>query len=1206
MANSYMTKIISINSSPGASAEAWYQIGTLHDIANNIPSATEAYQNALTRFPTHTKCLQSYAWLIYKNGDSSKAVEFLQRALGYDDSDGVTYYLIGRIYMANLDFRVAYDNYQRAVHLDEKNPNFWCSIASLYYQRRQYRDALDAYTRAVRINPDIAEIWFDLGTLYEAYSNFGEAMEAFQRAAKLKPHNIAFTQRIAALRTNNMNGTPLQGPSDRPLSDGPEMTPASRIGQRPHIKCDVVRRYGLLMPPSDIQNIKPSAPVPSNHPSALPSFRSLAGDRQLGPGALPVVNGPAPVKQNGIHQTQNMQSMSNGLMSRANAPKQEDMPIGSSHSPQSRAAPITGPRQESMYHQQPQHQPPQHADGKPVRYPGSARAPTDVVANVHYSSQMSTAPQIDSRMTDYPRSSMSQDYRRPGSNPADQGSQQPFSRGYPSSEAMRDRPPQFSQPIHPSSASLSTHDEQSRPRNGMAQEHSRPGDSKWPSAPAVGIPPYSRNHQTPHGYPSNEAPADRNTMGSTATQAGALPASMGLSSRLRSEPVEQAANIPASRPVETTDLSHTTSQALLHGARSISKPDTNANPATAYGLRTTEESRYSGAKENENIPSANNRSPPRSGSDKLSQLSGTPPRDKMAQEPFHSTEAKHKTANMTPVSAPSTFTSSNEFSMERKEGRSESHLSHPGNRTSRPQLLNPIQDGQMRPKLNTAKPDSPVDEEMLPRLPPLPPAQGEQRNMSAGMDTNRPLFRDGHAQRIPLVTAQPVPTRSDAQHTNAMNRPEAKGDEGSAFGPHGPPISRAQDTGRDGPSTIPSTTMSGSADRRYDNPPASQSDMYSRQAASPPLRRVTENTPLSGSSRAMPISSMMIRSETRRVVNGGVGQMSSPLHSAHKGPDTLSSPTPVRRDAYAPQSSGNEKVVKTGSPVPPRSHQPSTSAHLPAPHQAGPEGAPLPLHSTGLTKFPRGDGSSGKQSEGYSYMQGREKTENHHQLPRVPSTGIRSSLQLANNGGIPTLKKPRLQPFGSDQGQREKSPSPFEGRDGKGSHGPSVRNPFGSGISASFSKSLSRSGPSGPIGVVSMNGSGAAADMATGPSTSGSIRSPGKRDDRAIRSNSREDIPGLGKRNATVYENGSVGTGKSDSYGKFVSKPSVFGPSPEMKLRSPERAQQPPHFKGTTPPYRPGMDGRGFADSNAEVNRPKIHHTAAESNGGNRFNGGDL
>ncbi|KAL1697892.1 hypothetical protein EV121DRAFT_297789, partial [Schizophyllum commune] len=124
-----------------------------------------------------------------------------------DSSDGQSWYLLGRAFMAGQKYNKAYKAYQQAVHRDSRNPTFWCSISVLYFQPNQFRDAHDANSCAIRINPYISEVSFDLGSLYESCNNqISDAIDVYTRASELEPSNQIITQHLQLLKNAQING----------------------------------------------------------------------------------------------------------------------------------------------------------------------------------------------------------------------------------------------------------------------------------------------------------------------------------------------------------------------------------------------------------------------------------------------------------------------------------------------------------------------------------------------------------------------------------------------------------------------------------------------------------------------------------------------------------------------------------------------------------------------------------------------------------------------------------------------------------------------------------------------------------------------------------------------------------------------------------------------------------------------------------------
>ena len=222
---------------PLTRADGWYQIGHVNELKRDIPAALDMYKHALVENPKHPKTLQNFGWLEHQhNNNSTKAIQLLKKSADLDPSDGQTYYLLGRVYMALREFRQAYDAYQQAVYRDGKNATFWCSIGVLYYQMNQYRDAMDAYSRAIKLNPMVSEVWYDLGTLYESCGQNTDAIDAYRRAAELAPENPQISQRLAVLESNvnPNNHQPQQG--GQPQHNGPQPVGQS---QPQHMQSDI-------------------------------------------------------------------------------------------------------------------------------------------------------------------------------------------------------------------------------------------------------------------------------------------------------------------------------------------------------------------------------------------------------------------------------------------------------------------------------------------------------------------------------------------------------------------------------------------------------------------------------------------------------------------------------------------------------------------------------------------------------------------------------------------------------------------------------------------------------------------------------------------------------------------------------------------------------------------------------------------------------
>jgi len=259
---------------PLTQGDIWFQIGHVYELQKDFNAAKDAYEKVLKETPNHAKALQQLGWLYHSNtpsasanlGQQEVAINYLMRSIETDTNDGQTWYLLGRCYMAQQQYRKAYDAYQQAVYRDGRNPTFWCSIGVLYYQINQYRDALDAYSRAIRLNPYLSEVWYDLGTLYESCNQISDSLDAYQRAAELDPGNKHIQQRLNALREAQSN------PKSNQNSDSPDRDKNNNGDKRDKTPM-------TLEPRTSVERPRSPRIIPQNIPT-VPDLVDLSNDEK--------------------------------------------------------------------------------------------------------------------------------------------------------------------------------------------------------------------------------------------------------------------------------------------------------------------------------------------------------------------------------------------------------------------------------------------------------------------------------------------------------------------------------------------------------------------------------------------------------------------------------------------------------------------------------------------------------------------------------------------------------------------------------------------------------------------------------------------------------------------------------------------------------------------------------------------------------------
>lgn len=296
-----------------------FQMGHVYETQKDYVKAKEVFEKIVLENPHHSKSIQQLGWLCLNSTpfhNVDMAIAYFKKAVEMDTADSLSWYLLGRCFIAQQKYNKAYEAYQQAVYRDGKNPNFWCSIGVLYFQINQYRDALDAYSRAIHINPYLNEVWWNLGTLYESCNNqITDAIDAYQRAFELDPANSAVKQRLNVLRNAQAMG---QNPATAPpppldINPNPALTASysahAFLGNRiasnyraPPPKAGPtssnstpVNSIGHQQPPSDYSRLKPMMATPTQprdpyRPSPRPA-PSLTPSRQ--PPRMPIGANPS-------------------------------------------------------------------------------------------------------------------------------------------------------------------------------------------------------------------------------------------------------------------------------------------------------------------------------------------------------------------------------------------------------------------------------------------------------------------------------------------------------------------------------------------------------------------------------------------------------------------------------------------------------------------------------------------------------------------------------------------------------------------------------------------------------------------------------------------------------------------------------------------------------------------------------------------------
>ncbi|CAG8468023.1 9077_t:CDS:10 [Diversispora eburnea] len=217
--------------------QAWLQM----ELMQEYDRAMSAYESALRHNAYSVQALSNIAALCRGREQFPRAVEYFQRILSIDQSNGEIWGALGHCYLMMDDLQKAYSAYQQALyHLpNPKEPKLWYGIGILYDRYGSLDHAEEAFSQVMRMEPKFekaneiyfrlgiiykqqqkydqsldcfkyilhnpprplteVDIWFQIGHVYEQQKNFGAAKEAYERVLADNPNHAKVLQQLGWL-----------------------------------------------------------------------------------------------------------------------------------------------------------------------------------------------------------------------------------------------------------------------------------------------------------------------------------------------------------------------------------------------------------------------------------------------------------------------------------------------------------------------------------------------------------------------------------------------------------------------------------------------------------------------------------------------------------------------------------------------------------------------------------------------------------------------------------------------------------------------------------------------------------------------------------------------------------------------------------------------------------------------------------------------
>ena len=102
-----------------------------------------------------------------------KAIEILQKCKEIEPENAVTYFELGKNYLAQKKYNEAYDNFEKASKIDPKNRWIWVGMYDVCYETQDYNKAIPLVEKLIEFKEEYKE---DLTSLYMNTRQFDKAL----------------------------------------------------------------------------------------------------------------------------------------------------------------------------------------------------------------------------------------------------------------------------------------------------------------------------------------------------------------------------------------------------------------------------------------------------------------------------------------------------------------------------------------------------------------------------------------------------------------------------------------------------------------------------------------------------------------------------------------------------------------------------------------------------------------------------------------------------------------------------------------------------------------------------------------------------------------------------------------------------------------------------------------------------------------------
>lgn len=172
------------------SDNAWYNLGIVHNKANEYSDAINAFDYAIAINETYASAYFNKANTLANWDKYAEAIAVYKEYLNLENENPVALYYIGECYEKLNEYDTAVAYYNDVLKIDRHFADAWFGIGIVNYYKDKYDDAKLFMEKAIELNNENSEYWLSYGNVVRAMDTMPkETINAYRQASQINPYD---------------------------------------------------------------------------------------------------------------------------------------------------------------------------------------------------------------------------------------------------------------------------------------------------------------------------------------------------------------------------------------------------------------------------------------------------------------------------------------------------------------------------------------------------------------------------------------------------------------------------------------------------------------------------------------------------------------------------------------------------------------------------------------------------------------------------------------------------------------------------------------------------------------------------------------------------------------------------------------------------------------------------------------------------------